>query len=64
MRSNNSQIHYNKDNYAELLAGAFFIYYIPLTLFHRDYLDNKVFFITLVFNELLDTYLLDWLPLP
>ena len=50
MRSNNSQIYGNKDNYVELLASAFFIYYIPI--------------ITLVLSELIDTYLLDWLPLP
>ena len=31
MRSNNAQIYGNKDNYAELLASALFIYYIPIS---------------------------------
>ena len=33
MRSNNSQIYGNKDNYVELLASAFFIYYILSIIF-------------------------------
>ena len=33
MRSNNSQINGNKDNYVELQASAFFIYYIPSIIF-------------------------------
>ena len=33
MRSNNFQIYYNKDKYAEVLTGAFFIYYIPNIIF-------------------------------
>ena len=33
MRSNNSQIYGNKYNYVELLASAFFIYYIPSIIF-------------------------------
>ena len=33
MRSNNAQIYGNKDNYAELLASALFIYYIPNIIF-------------------------------
>ena len=35
-----------------------------IPVWHRSLCDNKVFSITLVFRELLDTYLLDWLPLP
>ena len=35
-----------------------------IPVWHRSLCDNKVFSITLVFRELIDTYLLDWLPLP